>query len=67
MLAINMAAVLREIYIAKDGVRRALGKERQRFLQRGGTLHVQLARSEPFEEQTAQAFFVVQHENRFAP
>ena len=33
VLAIEMAAILREIYIAKDGVRRALGKERQRFFQ----------------------------------
>ena len=67
VLAIEMAAVLREIYIAKDGVRRALGKERQRFFQGSGALHVQLAGGEPFEEQAAQAFFVVQHENGFAP
>src|SRR5277367_5082876 len=32
VFAIEMAAVLREIYIAEDGVRRALGKERQGFI-----------------------------------
>src|SRR5580658_8384097 len=57
------AAILGEIQIAEDGVRGSLGDEGQRFVERGRTVHMQVASGEPFKEQAAQAFFVVQHEN----
>src|ERR1700676_849636 len=57
-----MVAILREIQIAEDGVIRALGRESQCFLKRGGTVHVQVASSEPFKEQGEEAFFIVEHE-----
>jgi len=57
------AAILGEIQIAEDSVRGSHGDEGQRFVERGSTVHVQVASAEPFKEQAAQAFFVVQHEN----
>src|SRR5208282_1328256 len=65
-LAIEIAAVLRKIYIANDSVMRALGHESQCFFEGRGAVHVQLAGGESFEKQTAQAYFIVQDENGFA-
>src|SRR5580700_3105512 len=62
--AAEMAAtILGEIQIAEDGVRGSLGDEGERFVERGSTVHMQVASAEPLKEEAAQAFFVVQHEN----
>src|SRR5580700_9694063 len=61
--ATEIAAILGEIQIAEDGVRGSLGDEGQRFVERGSTVHMQVASAEPLKEEAAQAFFVVQDED----
>ena len=62
-LATQMATMLREVQIAKKYVMRTLGDEVQRFFQRGGAVNMQPPCGKPFEEQAAEALFIVQHED----
>src|ERR1700722_19542681 len=62
-LATDVVAILREIQIAEDNVGRTIGQQVQGFFEGGGTVDVQIASGKAFKEQTAEALFIVQHED----